>query len=310
MPDSVTHASLNKEKHIRYWLRCLKTHLPNPYTSNEAQRMSLAFFILFALDLLDALHSRTSASERSDYANWILRCQHPDGGFRGFTGTMTGNENSNEWDAANLAATYFACAALAVLGEGLERVRRKECLEWVRRLQRPNGSFGEGIGKGGVVEGAEDMRFCYLAAVTRWFLRRGEGTDEVEDIDVEALARWIEASVVSRKNNNGMLCHRLHTNLYRPTKEALHRAHSTRHMVRSMLLLLPGEEAILIRVCSWVYVLWRRCTQATGQAPTAYDRCHKSGGRERGVCGERDQMARVAADTDAARRRRTPHDGR
>ena len=197
---STAHASLNKEKHIRYWLRCLKTHLPTPYTSNEAQRMSLAFFILSALDLLGALHARTTASERTEYADWILRCQHPDGGFRGFTGTMTGDHGRrNEWDAANLAATYFACAALAVLGEGLERVRRNECLEWVRRLQRSNGSFGEGIGKGGVVEGAEDMRFCYLAAATRWFLRWGEDMDEVGDIDVEGLTAWIEASVVSEK---------------------------------------------------------------------------------------------------------------
>ena len=199
MPVSTAHDSLDKEKHVKYWLRCLKTHLPNPYTSNEAQRMSLAFFILSALDILGVLHNRTTASERAGYADWILRCQHPDGGFRGFTGSITGGEKANVWDAANLAATYFACAALAVLGEGLERVRKKECLEWLRRLQRANGSFGEGVGKGGAVEGAEDMRFCYLAAVTRWFLRRGEQMDGVEDIDVEGLTKWIEASVVSRK---------------------------------------------------------------------------------------------------------------
>lgn len=118
---------------------------------------------------------------------------------------MTGDENGNAWDAANLAATYFACAALVVLGEGIERVRRKECLEWVRRLQRVNGSFGEGRGKGGVVEGAEDMRFCYVAVATRWFLRRGEDMDKVEDIDVEKLVKWIEASVVSKKGDDGVV---------------------------------------------------------------------------------------------------------
>lgn len=202
MPASITHASLNKEKNVTYWLRCLKTCLPNAYTSNEAQRMSLAFFILSALDFLGVLHTRTTASERAEYADWILRCQHPDGGFRGFTGTMTGDGNRTEWDAANLAATYFACAALVVLGEGMERVRSRECLEWVKRLQRANGSFGEGTGKGGVVEGAEDMRFCYLAAATRWFLRRGEDMGEVEDIDVEGLVKWIEASVVSRVDDD------------------------------------------------------------------------------------------------------------
>lgn len=119
---------------------------------------------------------------------------------------MTGDEDRNEWDAANLAATYFACAALVVLREGMERVRRKECLEWVKRLQRANGSFGEVIGKGGMVEGAEDMRFCYVAVATRWFLRRGEDMDKVEDIDVEGLVKWIEASVVSQQNYDGMVC--------------------------------------------------------------------------------------------------------
>ena len=201
MPPPTIHATLNKEKHIKYWLRCLKTYLPNVYTSNEAQRMSLAFFILSALDLLDALHTKTTESERTEYADWILHCQHPAGGFRGFTGTMTGDGKSNKWDTANLAATYFACAALVVLGEGIERVRRKECLEWIRRLQRANGSFAEGIGKGGTVEGAEDMRFCYLAAGIRWYLRRGEDMDKVEDINVEGLVKWIEASVVSKDNN-------------------------------------------------------------------------------------------------------------
>ena len=40
-------------------------------------------------------------------------------------------------------------------------------------------------------------------------------------------------------------CYAPDANSLRPTKEALRRAHSTRHMVRSMLLSVPGEEAIL-----------------------------------------------------------------
>ena len=99
------------------------------------------------------------------------------------------------WDAANLAATYFACAALVVLGKGMERVRRRECLQWLRELQRRNGSFGEGVGRDGRVDGGEDMRFCYLAAGVRWMLRRGEMEGQ-GDIDVEGLVRYIEGSVV------------------------------------------------------------------------------------------------------------------
>lgn len=104
--------------------------------------------------------------------------------------------HTNEWDAANLAATYFALAALMVLGEGMERVRRRECLQWVRSLQRQNGSFGEGMGKGGQVEGGEDMRFCYLASGVRWMLRRGK-IEEAEDVNVAGLVRYVESSVVS-----------------------------------------------------------------------------------------------------------------
>ncbi len=191
------HSQFHKHRHIKYWLRCLKTHLPNAYTSNDSQRVTLAFFILSALDLLGVLHEHTSPAERAEYAGWILRCQHPNGGFRGFTGTMVeGDQRPCEWDAANLAATYFALAALAVLGEGTEQVKSKECFEWVRSLQRKNGSFGEGVGKNGSIEGAEDMRFSQLAAGIRWFLRRGE-MDSLKDINVESLVGWIQESVVS-----------------------------------------------------------------------------------------------------------------
>ena len=200
-PDT---SNFHKQKHIKYWLRCLKTYLPTPYTSNDAVRMTLAFFVLSALDLLDALHGHTTAAERSQYADWILRCEHPGGGFRGFTGTMVAEEPCHDWDAANLAATYFACAALVILGEGIDKVRRKECLAWVKRLQKADGSFGEALGKGGSIEGEwpGDVRFCYLAAGVRWMLRRG-AMEEVEDFDVEGLVRFVESSVVSRTRLKG-----------------------------------------------------------------------------------------------------------
>ncbi|KAL6716431.1 geranylgeranyl transferase type-1 subunit beta [Lecanora helva] len=192
VPD---RSQFHKQKHIKYWLRCLKTHLPTAYTSNDSQRVTLAFFILSALDLLGALHDNTTASERRQYADWILRCQHSNGGFRGFTGTMIGDAfGPCEWDAANLAGTYFALATLAVLEEGMDGVDSRKCLEWVAKLQRKNGSFGEGLGRSGKIEGGEDMRFAQLAAGVRWFLRRGD-LKMTEDIDVPNLVEWIEGSV-------------------------------------------------------------------------------------------------------------------
>ena len=189
--------AFNKERHIRYWLRCLKTHLPNEYTSTDSNRMTFACFILSALDILGVLQERTSLEERKNYVDWIYHCQHPSGGFRGFTGTISGDagtEAGNGWDPANLGGTFFALCALAVLGDGLERVKRRECLDWVTRLQVEDGSFGEVLGQSGEVEGKQDIRFAYLAASIRWILR--DEHDERKDIDVEKLFEFVHSSRV------------------------------------------------------------------------------------------------------------------
>ena len=194
--------SFYKEKHIKYWLRCLKTYLPTGYTPNDSNRMTLASFVLSALDLLGVLQERTTESERDDYIDWIYHCQLPDGGFRGFTGTDLGRLRTAEnehWDPANLAATYFALAGLLILGDGLERVKRSECLNWLARLQYPDGSIGEVLGENGTVEGGGDPRFCFMGLLVRWLLS-DEGdkkTGEGPDIDVDRLAGFIESARVS-----------------------------------------------------------------------------------------------------------------
>lgn len=203
-----TPSTFKKAQHIKYWLRCLKTHLPTQYTSNDSQRMTLAFFTLSALDLLGVLFDCTSASQRAEYTEWIYRCQHPDGGFRGFTGADVGEARQDNtpgtWDPANLAATFFALAALAVLGDTLERVKRRECLAWLESLQLEDGSFGEVVGEGGNIEGGGDIRYCYLAAAVRWMLRvnpkKEDGEDSKKDINVSALVAFITSSQVTTHN--------------------------------------------------------------------------------------------------------------
>ncbi|KAH0848093.1 geranylgeranyl transferase beta subunit [Fonsecaea pedrosoi] len=157
---------LDKERHVKYWKRCAQI-LPEPYTSGEAHRMSFGFFIVAALDLLGVLDTAITPSEKHGWIEWIYTCQVPHtGGFRGFTGTLLGGQRSYHnwhWDPANLPNTYFALAALVVLGDDLSRVKRKECLAWVAALQRPNGSFGEFLGENDQIEGEDDPRLCMCA---------------------------------------------------------------------------------------------------------------------------------------------------
>ena len=191
MSDPVFH----KARHVKYWLRCLKTLLPTAYTQNDSQRMTFAFFTLSALDILSALEENVTPEERRGYADWIYRCQHPKGGFKGFTGADGGAESC--WDPANLAATYFALAALIVLGDGMERVKKGPCLSWICKLQRRDGSFGEALGKDELIEGAGDIRYCFLAAAVRWILRRTQFETDTQDINVESLVNYVQKSIVS-----------------------------------------------------------------------------------------------------------------
>lgn len=246
--------SLKTPIHLRYWQRCLRTFLPHHYTPNDSQRMTLGFFIIAAIDLLSPSSASPSTSatatatsppdqqqqpptkpiltpkDRRNLRQWVLACQHPDGGFCGSpTHVFPPHQHQDTMGMgnANIAATYFALLLLAMLAEDdddgggaaegtFAGVHRAKTLRWLRRLQRSeDGSFGEvvyelpdlagqhqaggeGGGKGGttatIVGGGKDMRYCYLAATIRWILR-GEGEDEeVEDIDVTALLAHIRRS--------------------------------------------------------------------------------------------------------------------
>lgn len=195
-------AVFNRERHIKYFLRCLKTFLPGLYTSNDSNRMLLAFFTVAGLDVLGELHNKTTPEERKGYIEWIYHCQVPSGGFRGFTGTDFGSErrtpDNEAWDPANVPATFFALVILLILGDDLSRVKRIECLQWLPKMQRHDGSFGEVLGPGGQIEGGGDLRFCCFGAGTRYILRgrRGDGLQDVDDIDVDALVAFIEACQV------------------------------------------------------------------------------------------------------------------
>lgn len=193
---------LNTERHIKYYLRCLKTFLPSAYISNDSNRMLLAFLTLTGLDVLNALNSKTTPEERQTYIDWVYHCQVPSGGFRGFSGTDFGSDNrrpENEaWDPANVPATFFALVNLLILGDDLARVKREECLRWLPKLQRDDGSFGEVLGPGQSVEGNSDLRYCCCAAGIRFILRgSGKGVEDVEDIDVPRFIEFIQACQVS-----------------------------------------------------------------------------------------------------------------
>ena len=198
-PDLAQESKFNYAAHIRYWRRNLKTFLPHHYTGNDANRMTFGLFILSALDVLGDLPGALSAEERQGYIEWVYNCQLPEGCFRPAPATHFGagrNEENKIWDPAHMAGTYFALLILIVLGDDLQKVKRREILLWLTKVQKPDGGFGETLGENGVVEGGTDSRFGYMATGIRWILRGSlEGpVDGVPDIDVDQFVECVRAS--------------------------------------------------------------------------------------------------------------------
>ncbi|KAK3633937.1 geranylgeranyl transferase type-1 subunit beta [Elasticomyces elasticus] len=200
--DAMLEPQLDKIRHVKYWTRCIKTLLPHQYTSNDSNRMYLAFFIVSALDLLDALDAASNEEERQGYINWVYRCQHPDGGFRMWPGTDLGarsNPENAQWDPANIPATYFALSILLILKDDFKRVNYEATLAWLPKMQRPDGSFGETL-VNGRVEGGQDPRFGYCATGIR-FMLRGSSTGDlsvngrtIPDVDLDAFVRCVRVA--------------------------------------------------------------------------------------------------------------------
>lgn len=198
--------TFNRSRQITYWLRCARTFLPNAYESGDASRMLFAFFIVSALDLLGMLDpdpetgkAKITSEEKSGWIDWIYHCQHSEGGFRGFTGTIMDHGEQSSWDPANLPATFFALCTLLILGDDLRRVDREACLKWTAKLQRPDGSFGEVLsGEVGLqvyeIQGGRDLRFCCCAAGIMYMLRNVRGLSDATTMFKEgAMVHYIES---------------------------------------------------------------------------------------------------------------------
>ncbi|XP_055373445.1 geranylgeranyl transferase type-1 subunit beta [Condylostylus longicornis] len=166
------------EKHAKYFARFLKL-LPARLSSHDCTRITIAFFAVSGLDVLNSLHILKN-SFKNEIIEWLYRCQiNPReddmscGGFQGSTTFITckTNEMLNDfsWERhyqwGHLAVTYTAIATLATLGDDLSRLNRKAIIRGVEAVQKENGSFSASI------QGSEsDMRFVYCAAAICYML--------------------------------------------------------------------------------------------------------------------------------------------
>jgi geranylgeranyl transferase type-1 subunit beta len=140
-------------------------NLPEEYTDLDMNRITVLYFAVAALDLLDSLH----VLDRDASVDFVFRLQLSsspalaDRGHFGFIGGtyMAHNSGLNkniEYIQGHVAMIYTALIILISLGDDLSRVDRESIAIGLKKLQQEDGSFTA------TLLGTEaDVRFVYCA---------------------------------------------------------------------------------------------------------------------------------------------------
>jgi len=172
------------DKHAKFFMRTLKV-LPGTSASYDNQRITIAYFAISGLDILDRLNLIDEI--RENIIGWVynllINCDTDDKSRCGFRGSSTfklesGDHPTNHHDYGHIAMTYTALAILVILGDDLSRIDKESLCKGLRSLQLPDGSF-----KAAAEGGENDMRFIYCAAAISKFLNSKSGIDVEKAID-------------------------------------------------------------------------------------------------------------------------------
>jgi geranylgeranyl transferase type-1 subunit beta len=186
------------DKHLRLLKLCLNT-FPSAYAGLENNRLTLLFFIIGSLDVLNRLEAVLSKEEQAKIIQWIYSlqltpesgCEKEAWGFRGSTLTSAvdnsekySQEDRMRYESAHIAQTYSALCCLLILRDDLSRVDKTAVLTAVQMCQTEEGSFCA-FGK----NTESDMRFVFCAAAICYIL------NDFTYIDVERMCSFIQRSI-------------------------------------------------------------------------------------------------------------------
>ncbi|KAI3793349.1 hypothetical protein L1987_35966 [Smallanthus sonchifolius] len=171
----------DRERHIRY-LEMNYQILTSPYESQEINHLTLAYFIISGLHILQAL----DRVDREAVIDWVLSLQaHPkneaelnNGQFYGFHGSRSSQFQSVDNGVSvpnnsHLASTYCALAILKTVDYDFSLIDSSSISKSMKHLQQSDGSFMP------IHTGAEtDLRFVYCAAVISSLLDNWSGIDK------------------------------------------------------------------------------------------------------------------------------------
>ncbi|XP_050401015.1 geranylgeranyl transferase type-1 subunit beta [Patella vulgata] len=179
-----------RDKHVKFFLRTLQV-LPARHATFDSNRMTIAFFALSGLDVLDSLSSLDK--DKDNIIDWIYSLQLLPNvtesnlhrcGFRGSPAIGSpydiekSQKNPINYDSGHIADTYTALSSLLILGNDLSGVNKRAISAGLRALQKKDGSFCA------VPEGSEnDMRFVFCACCICYIINDWSGMDKDRVVD-------------------------------------------------------------------------------------------------------------------------------
>ncbi|KAF9590058.1 hypothetical protein IFM89_030370 [Coptis chinensis] len=171
---------MEKERHVRF-LEMMYESIPSDYEGQEINHLTLAYFVVSGLNILNAL----DRIDKEQVLSWVLSFQvHPindidsdSGKFYGFYGSrsiqfLSEDSTKLTHSGGHLASTYCALAVLKTVGYNLLDLDTELILRSMKNLQQHDGSFMP------IHSGAEkDLRFVYCAAAICFMLNSWSGMD-------------------------------------------------------------------------------------------------------------------------------------
>lgn len=173
--------------------------LPSFIQCEENNRLTLIYFIISSLDMVDSLHVIKDKGSVIDYIynlqlnpNKVEPEKNADRvGFRGspWIGVPFLRDFQNDdrefflYDYGHIAMTYVALALLRILGDDYSRVNRKAITSALRHLQQKDGSFSPVL-----LPSEHDMRFVFCACAISYML------DDWSGVDIDRVVEYVKAS--------------------------------------------------------------------------------------------------------------------
>ena len=161
----------SREEHAAYLMSGLGT-LPSGYTSLDASRPWLCYWIMHSLEMLGEPHA-LRGQPAEDVANFLNLCQDKEGG--GFAG------GPHPGQLAHLAPTYAAINTLVTIGTptALDVIDRTKLKAFLMSMRTPEGAFTMHH------DGEIDVRGAYIAMAVATL------TDIMDEELVAGTAEWI-----------------------------------------------------------------------------------------------------------------------